>query len=171
MQRSGRDRALTGALFNEAEQLHSPKIKTKTLDWNVMGGAFLGRAPAFVVNLGGGDVAVTEQFLHFPNVDGGIEEQSSGGRPQGMRVLGSNGTENTVKDSGGVLCRLGRVAEAALCGNVPRRDTTRPEVGESALGALESRTPEPEKTGWLSSSSVEGKLVQQITEISRDVTA
>ena len=27
------------------------------------------------------------------------------------RVLGSNGTENTLKDSGGVLCRLGRVAE------------------------------------------------------------
>jgi hypothetical protein len=26
-------------------------------------------------------------------------------------VLGSNGTENTLKDSGGVLCRLGRVAE------------------------------------------------------------
>lgn len=27
------------------------------------------------------------------------------------------------------------------------------------------------KTNWLSSSSVEGNLVQQITEISRDVTA
>jgi hypothetical protein len=37
--------------------------------------AFFGRAPAFVVNLGGGDVAVTEQFLHFPNVDAGVEQQ------------------------------------------------------------------------------------------------
>jgi hypothetical protein len=36
-----------------------PKIKTNTLDWDVMGGAFLGGAPAFVINLGGGDVAVT----------------------------------------------------------------------------------------------------------------
>jgi hypothetical protein len=63
------------------------KIKTKTLDWDVMGGAFFGRAPAFVVNLGGGDVAVTEQFLHLPNVDAGIQEQGSGGRPQGMRAV------------------------------------------------------------------------------------
>jgi hypothetical protein len=52
-----------------------------------MGGAFLGRAPAFVVNLGGGDVAVTEQFLHLPNVDAGIEEQGSGGRPQRMGAV------------------------------------------------------------------------------------
>jgi len=52
-----------------------------------MGGAFLGGTPAFVINLGGGDVAVTEQFLHLPNVDAGIEEQGGGGRPQGMRAV------------------------------------------------------------------------------------
>jgi hypothetical protein len=49
--------------------------------------AFFGRAPALVVNLGGRDVAVTEQFLHLPNSDAGIEEQGSGGRPQGMRAV------------------------------------------------------------------------------------
>jgi Predicted pPIWI-associating nuclease len=63
------------------------EVATKTLDWDVMGCAFFGRAPAFVVNLGGGDVAVTEQFLHLPNIDAGIEEQGSGGRPEGMRAV------------------------------------------------------------------------------------
>ena len=58
------------------------EVSTKTLDWDVMGGTFFGSAPAFIVNLGGGDMAVTEQFLHLPNVDAGIEEQGSGGRPQ-----------------------------------------------------------------------------------------
>src|ERR1700736_2885076 len=51
--------------------------------------AFFGRAPAFVVNLGGGDVAVPEPFLNPTNVDGGIEEQGSGGRPQGMGAVNS----------------------------------------------------------------------------------
>ena len=51
-----------------------------------MGGAFLGRAPAFVVNLGGGDVAVAQEFLNLADIDASIEEQGSGGRPQGMRV-------------------------------------------------------------------------------------
>ncbi len=46
--------------------------------------AFFGRAPAFVVDLGGGDVAVAKEFLNLPNIDAGIEEQGSGGRPQGM---------------------------------------------------------------------------------------
>jgi hypothetical protein len=52
-----------------------------------MGCAFLGCTSPLVVNLGGGDVAVTEQFLNLPNVDAGIEEQGSGGRPQGMRAV------------------------------------------------------------------------------------
>src|SRR5712691_4447725 len=64
-----------------------PKSETTTLDWHVMGGTFFGSAPAFVVDLGGGDVAVAEQFLHLPNVDAGIQEQGSGGRPQGMRAV------------------------------------------------------------------------------------
>ena len=53
------------------------------LDRHVMGGTFLGRAPAFVVNLGGSDVAVTEQLLNLADVDAGIEEQGGGGRPAG----------------------------------------------------------------------------------------
>jgi hypothetical protein len=64
--------------------------------------AFFGRAPAFVVNLGGGDVAVTEQFLHFPNVDAGVEQQGRGGRPQGMRAV----EPRTFLDRPGQLCHV-----------------------------------------------------------------
>jgi hypothetical protein len=63
------------------------KIKTTTLDWDVMGGAFFGGAPAFVVNLGGGDVAVAQEFLNLTDIDAGIEQQGSGGGPQGMGAV------------------------------------------------------------------------------------
>jgi len=44
------------------------KIKSNTLDWDVMGGALFGGAPAFVVDLRGGDVAVAEQLLNLADV-------------------------------------------------------------------------------------------------------
>jgi hypothetical protein len=59
---------------NESTLLRPPKIKTNTLDWNVMGGAFLGGAPAFVINLGGGDMAMAEQFLDLAEIDTGIKQ-------------------------------------------------------------------------------------------------
>ena len=40
-----------------------------------MGGAFLGRAPPFIVNLGGGDVAVAQEFLNLADIDAGIQCQ------------------------------------------------------------------------------------------------
>ena len=52
-----------------------------------MGGAFLGGAPAFVVNLGSGDVAVAQELLNLADIDAGIEEQGGGGRPQGMGAV------------------------------------------------------------------------------------
>ena len=64
--------------------------------------AFFGRAPAFVVNLGGGDVAVTEQFLHFPNVDARIQKQGSSGRPQGMGAV----EPRTFLDRAKQLCHV-----------------------------------------------------------------
>ena len=49
-------------------------------DWDVLQGALLSGASPFIVNLAGGDVPVTEQFLHLPDIDDGIEKQGSGGR-------------------------------------------------------------------------------------------
>ena len=49
--------------------------------------AFFGGAPAFVVNLGGGDVAVAEEFLDLADIDAGIEEQGSSGGAQGMGAV------------------------------------------------------------------------------------
>ena len=49
--------------------------------------AFFGGAPAFVVNLGGGDVAVAQELLNLADIDAGIEEQGGGGRPQRMRAV------------------------------------------------------------------------------------
>jgi hypothetical protein len=52
-----------------------------------MRGALLSGAPPFVVNLGGGDVAVTQELLNLAEIDDGIEQQGSGGRPQGMGAV------------------------------------------------------------------------------------
>ena len=54
-----------------------------------MGGTLGGGDPLLVVNLGGGDVAVAEQFLDFADVDSGSEEQGGGRRPQGVRGVGA----------------------------------------------------------------------------------
>jgi hypothetical protein len=51
----------------------------------------------------------------------------------------------------------------------PRRDVARSRG--SPLWTPSKAEPRRRKKNWLSSSSVEGNLVQQITEISRDVTA
>jgi hypothetical protein len=44
-------------------------------DRHVVRGAFGGRNPAFVVDLGGCDMAVAEEFLHFADIDPGAEKQ------------------------------------------------------------------------------------------------
>jgi hypothetical protein len=113
--------------------------------------AFFGRAPAFVVNLGGGDVAVTEQFLHFPNVDAGVEQQGRGGRPQGMRAV----EPRTFLDRPGQLChvacndsvhaglahglvtKLIAVGRAASPENRPGRKSSFPKVFGKRLGGGE----------------------------------
>ena len=151
MQRSGRDRVFTGALFNEAEQLRSPKIETKTLDWNVMGCALLGSAPSFVLNLGSSDVAVTEQFLHIPNVDAGIEQQGSGGRPQGMRAVETRTFLDRPRQLRHVACndsvhaglahglvtKLIAVGRAPSPENRPSRKSSFPKVFGKRLGRSE----------------------------------
>ena len=58
-----------------------------------MAGAFSGRAAAPVVDLGCGDVAVSEKVLHFGDIHAGIEEQRGSRCPQGV---------------GGYTCSCGR---------------------------------------------------------------
>ena len=48
-------------------------------------GAFAGGAPAFVVNLGGGHVAVAEQFLDLHDVHAGVEQERGRRSPKRMR--------------------------------------------------------------------------------------
>ena len=52
-----------------------------------MGGTFLGSAPALVVNLGGGYMAMAQELLDFPDIDAGIQQQGSGGGAQGMGAV------------------------------------------------------------------------------------
>lgn len=52
-----------------------------------MRGALAGGAAAFVVDLGGGDVFVAEQFLDFANIDAGIEQERGAGGPERMRIV------------------------------------------------------------------------------------
>ena len=52
-----------------------------------MGGAFLGRAPSFVADLGGGDVAVAEELLDLADIDARIKEQGGGSGAQGMGAI------------------------------------------------------------------------------------
>ena len=88
-----------------------------------------------------------------------------------LGIRGRNGTENTLKDSGGVLCHLGRVAEFG--GLMRERTKARHDAarGRGVRFWAPSKAEPPSRKNWLSSPSVEGTLVQQITEISRDVTA
>jgi hypothetical protein len=53
-----------------------------------MAGALGGGAAALVVDLGGGDVAVAEEILHLDDVHAGVEQQGSGGGPEGVRSVG-----------------------------------------------------------------------------------
>jgi hypothetical protein len=52
-----------------------------------MRGALAGGAAVFLVDLSGSDVFVAEQLLHFPDIDAGIEQKSSAGGAQGMRIV------------------------------------------------------------------------------------
>jgi len=47
-----------------------------------MGCALFGRAPPFIINLSGGDVAMAEELLNLADIDTGIEEQGSSGGAQ-----------------------------------------------------------------------------------------
>jgi hypothetical protein len=42
-------------------------------------GALLSGAPALVIDLGGGNMAMAEQFLDLADVDAGVEQQCRGG--------------------------------------------------------------------------------------------
>ncbi len=48
-------------------------------------------ASSFVVNLGGGDVTVAEQFADFHDVDAGVEQQRGGGGAQRVRRVDAFG--------------------------------------------------------------------------------
>ena len=52
-----------------------------------MRGALRRAAPPLVVDLRGGDVAVAEQILNFPDVHTGIQEQGCRRRPEGVRRI------------------------------------------------------------------------------------
>ena len=52
-----------------------------------MRGALLSGAPPFIVNLGGGDVAVAEKFLNLTDVDTGVQEKSGRGRAQRVSTV------------------------------------------------------------------------------------
>ena len=52
-----------------------------------MGCALFASAPPFIINLGGGDVVVAKELLGLAEIDAGIQTQSGGGRPQGMRPV------------------------------------------------------------------------------------
>ena len=58
--------------FRERRSVWLSRCRQK-LDRHIVAGRFLGGAAAFVVNLGGGDVFVAEQFLHLANVNPGVE--------------------------------------------------------------------------------------------------
>jgi hypothetical protein len=83
-----------------------------------MRGALLSGAPPFIVNLGGRYMPVAEQFLNLANVDAGIQEQGSGGRPQGMRAV----EPHTFLDRPSQLCHepvMTRYMLASLMGLSP----------------------------------------------------
>ena len=50
-----------------------------------MAGAVGRAASPFIVDLRCGHMAVTEQFLHLPDIDGAVQKQRGGRRPQRMR--------------------------------------------------------------------------------------
>ena len=52
---------------------------------HVVAGALRGAVPALVVDLGGGDVAVSEKIPDLADVDAGVEEQRGGGGAEGVR--------------------------------------------------------------------------------------
>ena len=54
-----------------------------------MRSALTGGSTAFVVDLGGGDVFVAEQLLHFADVDTGIEHESGARSAERVRVVGA----------------------------------------------------------------------------------
>ena len=55
------------------------------LNGHVVTGALGGGAPPLVVDLGGGDVAMTEEVLDLADVDAGVEEEGGGGGAEGVR--------------------------------------------------------------------------------------
>ena len=72
-----------------------------------MRSALGGGDAALVVDLGGGDVAVAEEFLDFADVDPGAQEQGGGGRPQGVRRV------DAARLSWGAVLGLGSLGEAS----------------------------------------------------------
>jgi hypothetical protein len=50
-----------------------------------MRGALAGSSPPLVIDLGGGDVPVTEQLLDLHNVHAGIEQERGGGGAERVR--------------------------------------------------------------------------------------
>lgn len=56
--------------------------KTDTSNRDIVRGAFVGLASAFIVNLRRGDVAVAEKLLHLANILASFEQGGGGGGPQ-----------------------------------------------------------------------------------------
>jgi hypothetical protein len=64
---------------------NNPVRLSPTSNRHVMRGALRRPPPPLVVNLSGDNVPVTEQLLHFRDIDAGVEEQRRRGRPQRVR--------------------------------------------------------------------------------------
>ena len=57
------------------------------LNGHIVGGAFPGCAPSFVVDLGGGHMAVAEELLDLTDIDACIQQEGGGGGAQGMGAV------------------------------------------------------------------------------------